>query len=224
MNLSKGFGSSKWITNNNIHRHYCNKLDSNQIQALVLTNKYQRWKSLVGKHSIENDRKSLRNRVFIPSSFFSSSSSSMFYLKSFQSDIWNGKTERKEKQNICWNCGSEWEEKTATTTTTMTDKNNSKTKWKECPSCQKIQPLSKDLNFFQLFGLEDKLELNLSSLSKEFKSLQRKFHPDQFQRKSTEEQTIAKNASSRLNEGYSILKEPHLRAQYLVSLSPKLIY
>jgi molecular chaperone HscB len=74
--------------------------------------------------------------------------------------------------------------------------------------------VSKD--FFQFFGLERKLRIDVQLLQKRFYELSKQWHPDRFGRKSAEEQAEALEATSILNDGYRTLKDPVKRAEYLL--------
>jgi len=71
-------------------------------------------------------------------------------------------------------------------------------------------------NFFQFFGLEQKLCVDADALQKRFYELSRQWHPDRFSRKSAAEQAEALEATSLLNDSYRTLKDPVKRAEYLL--------
>lgn len=71
-------------------------------------------------------------------------------------------------------------------------------------------------NFFEFFGLDQKLTLNGEALQKRFYELSRHWHPDRFSRKSPEEQAQALEATAILNDGYRTLRDPVKRAEYLL--------
>jgi molecular chaperone HscB len=71
-------------------------------------------------------------------------------------------------------------------------------------------------NFFQFFGLEQKLCVDSETLQKRFYELSKQWHPDRFSRKGANEQAEALDASSILNDGYRILRDPVKRAEYLL--------
>ena len=71
-------------------------------------------------------------------------------------------------------------------------------------------------NFFQFFGLEQKLRVDAETLQKRFYELSRQWHPDRFGPKSATEQAEALEATSILNDGYRTLKDPVKRAEYLL--------
>ncbi len=71
-------------------------------------------------------------------------------------------------------------------------------------------------NFYEFFGLEQKLTLDDEALQKRFYELSRQWHPDRFSRKSAEEQAQALEATAILNDGYRTLRNPVKRAEYLL--------
>jgi molecular chaperone HscB len=72
-------------------------------------------------------------------------------------------------------------------------------------------------DYFEFFGLERKLVIDLDSLQKRFYDLSRQWHPDRFSRRPADEQREALEATSILNDGYRTLKDPVKRAEYLLS-------
>jgi molecular chaperone HscB len=72
-------------------------------------------------------------------------------------------------------------------------------------------------NFYEFFGLEQKLVLNKDALQKRFYELSRQWHPDRFSRKSAGEQAEALEATAILNDGYRTLRDPVKRAEYLLT-------
>jgi len=71
-------------------------------------------------------------------------------------------------------------------------------------------------NFFEFFGLEQKLCVDAETLQKRFYELSKQWHPDRFGRKSASEQAEALDATSILNDGYRTLRDPVKRAEYLL--------
>ncbi len=72
-------------------------------------------------------------------------------------------------------------------------------------------------NFYDFFGIDRKLTVDVDHLQKRFYELSRQWHPDRFTRKSAEEQAQALDATSILNDGYRTLRDPVKRAQYLLA-------
>ena len=71
-------------------------------------------------------------------------------------------------------------------------------------------------NYYDFFGLEHTLDLDLRDLEKRFYSLSRQYHPDRYTLKSREEQQYALDATAILNDAYRTLREPLARAEYLL--------
>jgi molecular chaperone HscB len=72
------------------------------------------------------------------------------------------------------------------------------------------------MEYFDRFGLEPKWDLDLQDLERRFHSLSRVLHPDRYTRASAQEQRAALEASARLNDAWRTLKDPVLRAEYLL--------
>jgi molecular chaperone HscB len=86
-----------------------------------------------------------------------------------------------------------------------------------CSTCGKIQPAS-SADYFQVFGLERKLGLDVGSLEREFRRLSRRLHPDRFARASAEEQQMSLANTALLNDAYRTLRDPIQRTEYLLRL------
>jgi molecular chaperone HscB len=75
-----------------------------------------------------------------------------------------------------------------------------------------------DADYFSFFGLERRLNIDLSSLEKEFYRLSRRLHPDMFARSSPGEQQWSTQKTSLLNDAYRTLRDPIARTEYLLEL------
>jgi len=71
-------------------------------------------------------------------------------------------------------------------------------------------------NYYDFFGLEHRLDLDLTDLERRFYALSRQYHPDRFSMKSREEQQYALDATAIVNDGYRTLRDPLSRAEYLL--------
>lgn len=100
----------------------------------------------------------------------------------------------------CWSCDSEIEDLYS------------------CSHCTVIQDFMKDENYFTSFELGYQLNIDLEALETHYYRLSRKFHPDYYQQKSTEEQAISLENTSLLTQAYRTLKDPQKRISYLISL------
>jgi len=87
-----------------------------------------------------------------------------------------------------------------------------------CDRCVKVQPVSKDVDYFTCFGLPRRLAIDTHVLESKFYELSRAFHPDFYQNKSDAEQSISLGNSAMLNTAYRTLRDPIQRAEYLLDL------
>ncbi|NOR42002.1 MAG: Fe-S protein assembly co-chaperone HscB [Gammaproteobacteria bacterium] len=81
--------------------------------------------------------------------------------------------------------------------------------------------MSKDIlssNFFELFGLPVSYDVDLNKLQQQYMALQKQVHPDKFASGSDLEKRISMQQTSWINEAQSTLKDPVLRASYLLKL------
>src|SRR5499425_1349619 len=73
-------------------------------------------------------------------------------------------------------------------------------------------------DYFAVFELPRKLNIDTAVLEKSFYARSRKLHPDLFARASKEEQEWSQEQSSLLNDAYRTLKDPIRRTEYLLKL------
>ena len=73
-------------------------------------------------------------------------------------------------------------------------------------------------DYFEVFGLPRRLQVDVAALEKAFYAQSRRLHPDRFAARPAEEQEAALARSSELNDAYRTLKDPILRTQYLLGL------
>ena len=86
-----------------------------------------------------------------------------------------------------------------------------------CPHCSKIQPPPGG-DYFSVFGMEPRLNLDLPALEPEFHRLSRKLHPDRFARAEDNEKQWSLADTALLNDAYRTLKDPIRRTEYLLKL------
>ncbi len=86
-----------------------------------------------------------------------------------------------------------------------------------CPHCSKIQP-PPGANYFSVFSLEPRLNLDLGMLEHQFHKLSRKLHPDRFARATPEEKEWSLADTALLNDAYRTLRDPIRRTEYLLKL------
>ena len=87
-----------------------------------------------------------------------------------------------------------------------------------CGQCVKVQPLSKDLDYFACFKLSRLLNIDEQELERTYYDLSRTFHPDFYSTKDESEKTISLGNSAFLNSAYRTLKDPIQRVEYLIRL------
>jgi len=86
-----------------------------------------------------------------------------------------------------------------------------------CQQCGKVQPPA-PVDYFTFFGLPYKLNLDASTLERDFYALSRHLHPDINAIRTPEEQQWSLEQSSSLNDAYRTLKDPVSRTEYLLRL------
>jgi molecular chaperone HscB len=83
-----------------------------------------------------------------------------------------------------------------------------------CRFCNSLQAPATD--YYQFFGLPKKLSLDVDELQKKFYTLSRLVHPDHYTRAASKERQYSLEATSILNDGYRTLRDPILRAEYIL--------
>ncbi|GLT38517.1 hypothetical protein SLA2020_127610 [Shorea laevis] len=87
-----------------------------------------------------------------------------------------------------------------------------------CDSCRTIQPVDFSVDYFQIFGLERKYDIEVDSLEGKYKGWQKKLHPDLVHSKSEKERGFAAEQSARVIDAYHTLTKPLSRATYILRL------
>ncbi|CAN1144225.1 Iron-sulfur cluster co-chaperone protein HscB homolog [Linum perenne] len=104
--------------------------------------------------------------------------------------------------SCCWNCDTQTE----------------RGMFLVCDSCKAIQPVDRSLNYFRLFGLEKKYEIEDGKLHDKYRDWQKKLHPDLVHSKSEKEKEYAREQSARVGDAYRTLANPRIRAMYILKL------
>ena len=73
-------------------------------------------------------------------------------------------------------------------------------------------------NHFELFGLPVAYALDLERLDRDYREVQGRVHPDRFAAAADSEKRLSKQWATQANEAYRTLREPLLRARYLLAL------
>jgi molecular chaperone HscB len=87
-----------------------------------------------------------------------------------------------------------------------------------CQQCVKVQPLSKDIDYFTALSLPRKLNIDTGKLETKFYEMSRAFHPDFYEGKTEMERAVSLANSATLNQAYHTLKDPIERVEYLLRL------
>ncbi|PWC22724.1 co-chaperone HscB [Brenneria roseae subsp. roseae] len=74
------------------------------------------------------------------------------------------------------------------------------------------------MDYFTLFGLPVRYDVDGSLLVSRFQELQRQFHPDRFANQPERERMLALQQAATINSAYQALKHPLKRAEYMLSL------
>ena len=86
-----------------------------------------------------------------------------------------------------------------------------------------MDPARNEINFnsdyFALFGLIPVFRIDALALDKRFREVQAQVHPDRFVHAGESERRLSLQWATRVNEAYQSLKQPLVRAQYLLSLA-----
>jgi len=74
-------------------------------------------------------------------------------------------------------------------------------------------------NFFELFAIPARFEIDLNDLANRYRELQKQFHPDKFASSTDAERRVASQMAAQINAGYQALKSPLERGRYLLQLA-----
>lgn len=111
-----------------------------------------------------------------------------------------GRRELQMARSMCWHCQSEVSGEYF------------------CERCVKVQPVSKEADYFTCLGFPRRLTIDPQKLEAKFYELSRAFHPDFYQNKSDTEQAISLSNAATLNTAYRTLRDPIQRAEYLLAI------
>ncbi|PIA14797.1 Co-chaperone Hsc20, partial [Coemansia reversa NRRL 1564] len=104
----------------------------------------------------------------------------------------------------CWNCQRETSQSSV-----LCDNDQ----------CAAIQPVGKNTTYYDvLVGGRATFDVDTALLRRNFLRLQQAVHPDSFSQRPDIERKLAEAQSSWINHAYSALKDPLLRAHYLLGL------
>ena len=83
-----------------------------------------------------------------------------------------------------------------------------------CQNCSALQAPSPD--YYRFFGFDKRLDLDIGALQKRFYELSKTLHPDRFTRRTEQEKQFSLEATAILNDGFRVLRDPVLRAEYIL--------
>lgn len=86
-----------------------------------------------------------------------------------------------------------------------------------CRTCDAIQAPPSKADAFAAFGCAETFDVDVGDISRRFKQLQVKLHPDKWASRTPGELAIAERTSAFLNTSYATLKSPAKRAEYLLA-------
>jgi molecular chaperone HscB len=87
-----------------------------------------------------------------------------------------------------------------------------------CRECHNVMPEPKGLTHFDRLGLPKRFELDLEELERKYLAWSRELHPDYFSDRPDKDQQLSLDLSAGLNDAYRTLKNPFIRAEYLLAL------
>ena len=71
--------------------------------------------------------------------------------------------------------------------------------------------------YYEIFGIEKKLALDVEGLQRRFYERSREWHPDRHARASLEQRERAEQATATLNDAWRVLRDPVARAEYYLT-------
>ncbi|OIW20132.1 hypothetical protein TanjilG_01905 [Lupinus angustifolius] len=138
-------------------------------------------------------------------------SSSLGFLRFFGKRSWCSKYAEKlescsSNDSKCWNCD------------VVPAASESTVPFLFCESCRCVQPVDDSVDYFQIFGLEKKHDIEDKNLESKYKGWQKKLHPDLVHSKSQKERDFAAEQSARVIDAYRTLSKPLSRGIYMLKL------
>ncbi len=73
-------------------------------------------------------------------------------------------------------------------------------------------------SYFELFGLSPAFSIDLPALEKAYRDIQSRVHPDRFAHAGDAERRASLQWTTRVNEGFQVLRSPVSRARHLLEL------
>ncbi len=79
-------------------------------------------------------------------------------------------------------------------------------------------PLAPSTNYFDLYGLQPRFQIDLQLLEQAWRTLQRKYHPDRCAASGWNDPAEVLGRSALINEGYRVLRQDVSRARHVLEL------
>ena len=76
-----------------------------------------------------------------------------------------------------------------------------------------------NLNYFEIFGIEAQITIDIEHLNKKYLILQSEFHPDKFVNASNLEKSMATRISTYINDAYNTLSDLVERVDYILQIN-----
>ena len=76
-----------------------------------------------------------------------------------------------------------------------------------------------NLNYFEIFGIEAKITIDIEHLNSQYLTLQSEFHPDKFVNASNLEKSMATRVSTYINDAYCTLSDLVERVDYILQIN-----
>ena len=80
-----------------------------------------------------------------------------------------------------------------------------------------MSPLN--LNYFEIFGIDAQISIDIENLNSQYLILQSKFHPDKFVNATNLEKSMATRVSTYINDAYNTLSDLVERVDYILQLN-----
>ena len=76
-----------------------------------------------------------------------------------------------------------------------------------------------NLNYFEIFGIEAQITIDIEHLNSQYLTLQSEFHPDKFVNASNLEKSMATRISTYINDAYNTLSDLVERVDYILQIN-----
>lgn len=85
-----------------------------------------------------------------------------------------------------------------------------------CEDCHELLAHVQGADYFELFGVPRRYDLDLADLEAKYLTISRNIHPDKYAVAGPEMQAFALRASASVNNAFGVLRDPIHRAEYLL--------